>query len=359
MIEERGGMRRARGELYELRGPAADPDLSNADLAPTPVEQRTWTTYHIASLWIGLAVCIPTYMLAAGLVDGGMNWWQAILTILLGNLIVLLPMVAHRPRRHPLRHSVPGAGARLVRHRGRARAGDAARRWSPAAGSASRPGSAARRSTPCCAPPGRPGSGCRAAPGSPSRCSGSGTCGSWCAAATRSSALEAWAAPFLIAAGLALLAWAAGRAGGLGPILDRPSQFQTTGEFLRFFVPSLTAMVGFWATLALNIPDLTRYAKDQRAQVLRPAPRPADDHDALLVHRRRRDLGLGAASSARRSGIPVRPALEARNPLVDPALALRAAHRHAHHQRRRQRGGAGQRLRQPLAGAASPSRSAA
>jgi NCS1 family nucleobase:cation symporter-1 len=80
--------------------------------------------------------------------------------------------------------------------------------------------------------------------------------------------LEAWAAPFLIAAGLALFTWAVVRAGGLGPILDRPDRFATRGEFLAFFVPSLTAMVGFWATLALNIPDLSRYAKDQRAQVL-------------------------------------------------------------------------------------------
>jgi NCS1 family nucleobase:cation symporter-1 len=79
--------------------------------------------------------------------------------------------------------------------------------------------------------------------------------------------LEAWAAPFLIAAGLALLGWAVWRAGGIGPILARPSRFGTTGEFLRFFVPSLTAMVGFWATLALNIPDLSRFARDQKAQV--------------------------------------------------------------------------------------------
>ncbi|MEK6631492.1 MAG: cytosine permease, partial [Acidobacteriota bacterium] len=79
--------------------------------------------------------------------------------------------------------------------------------------------------------------------------------------------LEAWAAPFLIVAGLALLGWAMVRAGGLGPILDRPSRFQTTGEFLTFFVPSLTAMVGFWATLALNIPDLSRYARSQKAQI--------------------------------------------------------------------------------------------
>jgi NCS1 family nucleobase:cation symporter-1 len=79
--------------------------------------------------------------------------------------------------------------------------------------------------------------------------------------------LEAWAAPFLIVAGLALLAWAAQKAGGFGPMLSQPSKFQTTGEFLVFFVPSLTGMVGFWATLALNIPDLSRYARDQRSQI--------------------------------------------------------------------------------------------
>jgi nucleobase:cation symporter-1, NCS1 family len=79
--------------------------------------------------------------------------------------------------------------------------------------------------------------------------------------------LEAWAAPFLIVAGLALFAWAVTKAGGLGPTLAAPSRFATTGEFLAYFVPSLTAMVGFWATLALNIPDLSRFAKDQKAQV--------------------------------------------------------------------------------------------
>jgi NCS1 family nucleobase:cation symporter-1 len=79
--------------------------------------------------------------------------------------------------------------------------------------------------------------------------------------------LEAYAAPFLIVSGLALLGWAYQRAGGFGAMLSQPSRFQTTAEFVAFFIPSLTAMVGFWATLALNIPDLSRYAKDQQAQV--------------------------------------------------------------------------------------------
>ena len=70
-----------------------DPGLFNKDLAPIPAEKRTWTTYNYASLWVAMSVCIPTYMLASGLIAGGMNWWQAVGTILLGNVIVLAPML--------------------------------------------------------------------------------------------------------------------------------------------------------------------------------------------------------------------------------------------------------------------------
>ncbi len=70
-----------------------DPYLYNEDLAPIPLDRRTWGTYNYASLWVAMSVCIPTYMLASGLIAGGMSWWQAILTILLGNLIVLVPML--------------------------------------------------------------------------------------------------------------------------------------------------------------------------------------------------------------------------------------------------------------------------
>ena len=67
--------------------------LWNPDLAPTPPERRTWSTYNIAALWIGMSVVITTYTLASGLMQQGMNWWQAMVTILLGNTIVLVPMV--------------------------------------------------------------------------------------------------------------------------------------------------------------------------------------------------------------------------------------------------------------------------
>jgi len=75
------------------------------------------------------------------------------------------------------------------------------------------------------------------------------------------------AAPFMLSVGLLMLWWITSLAGGFGPVLSAPSKFQTTAEFVRFFVPSLTGMVGFWATVALNIPDFTRYARSQKAQM--------------------------------------------------------------------------------------------
>ncbi len=76
--------------------------LSNDDLKPVPASRRTWTVWNFAALWISMAACIPTYMLASSLIGGGMNWSQAIFTIFLGNVIVLIPMVlnAHAGTRY-------------------------------------------------------------------------------------------------------------------------------------------------------------------------------------------------------------------------------------------------------------------
>src|SRR5918912_548610 len=82
-----------QAELDRIKAGAMASSLYNEDLAPTGPEQRTWTTYNIAALWIGMAVVITTYTLASGLMAAGMNWWQALLTSSLGNILVLIPML--------------------------------------------------------------------------------------------------------------------------------------------------------------------------------------------------------------------------------------------------------------------------
>jgi NCS1 family nucleobase:cation symporter-1 len=252
-------------ELYELAGPPPDPRLSNADLAPTRISERTWSTYHIASLWVGLSVCIPTYMLAASLIQGGMNWWQAVVTIMLGNLIVSVPMVliAHAGTRYGIpfpvlaraSFGVTGSNIPSLLRAVVACGWFGIQTWIG--------GQAIYTMLKVAFPGWEP-------PLGQALCFTAFWLWNMYIVVRGSNSiklLEAYAAPFLIVSGLALLLWAMNRAGGLGPILSRPSAFHTTGEFFRFFVPSLTAMVGFWATLALNIPDLSRYARDQRAQI--------------------------------------------------------------------------------------------
>src|SRR5215468_5067537 len=79
--------------LASLPPDIKDSPLFNPDLAPVPQSRRTWTTYNFAALWISMAHCIPTYMLAGGLIAIGMSWWQALVTIALGNVIVLIPIL--------------------------------------------------------------------------------------------------------------------------------------------------------------------------------------------------------------------------------------------------------------------------
>src|SRR3989475_10687624 len=85
--------RRPNQVFVEVTEDLSGSPLWNPDLAPTPLARRTWSTYHIAALWIGMSVVITTYTLASGLMQQGMAWWQAMMTILLGNTIVLIPMI--------------------------------------------------------------------------------------------------------------------------------------------------------------------------------------------------------------------------------------------------------------------------
>src|SRR5271157_1722342 len=247
--------------------PAHDPTLYNPDLAPIPMERRTWGVYNYASLWVAMSVCIPTYMLASGLIAGGMSWWQAIGTILLGNLIVLVPMLlnAHAGARYGIpfpvfvraSFGVRGANIPAVLRALVACGWFGIQTWIG--------GQAIYSMLRIFWP------GAEHLPG-----------GVWvCFLAFWSlnmvviwrgietiKFLEGVGAPFMLGIGLLLLWWITRQAGGLGPVLSTPSKFQTGGEFMRFFIPSLTGMVGFWATVALNIPDFTRYAKSQKAQML-------------------------------------------------------------------------------------------
>ena len=257
----------------------AESALSNPDLAPTTAEQRTWRWYHFAALWVGMVMCIPAYMLAASLIDGGMSAMQAIMTVFLANTIVLVPMllIGHAGTKYGIPYAVLArasfgtSGARLP---------------------------ALMRAIVACGwygiqtwfggqiiytlvgvMLGHPLGG--------ESITGLGINGAqlicfllfwaiqfWYIFHGMESIrkLETYTAPLKIVICFVLLAWVYNKAGGFGPIWDQPSQFveggAKAGQFWLVFWPSLTAMVGFWATLALNIPDFTRFAKSQKDQIL-------------------------------------------------------------------------------------------
>jgi NCS1 family nucleobase:cation symporter-1 len=247
--------------------------LYNADLAPVPPEKRTWGTWNYAALWISMSLCIPTYMLASSLIGGGMNWWQAILTIFLGNCIVLIPMVlnGHAGAKYGIpfpvlvRASFGTKGANIPAMLraivacgwfgiqtwiGGASLYNIFRAWNP---------SLAEIDSSSLFPQVLPM-----------------ICFFlfWALnmfviylGVDSIRKLLVFKAFFLPIAALALLIWAIWAAKGLGPILSQPSKFATIADFWHYFFPALTGMVGFWATLSLNIPDFTRYARSQKAQV--------------------------------------------------------------------------------------------
>ena len=253
--------------LTDAYGLRADPTLYNADLAPTTPEQRTWGTYNYIALWFSMSMEVTTYMLASSLIAGGMNWKQAIATILLGNLIVLVPMIlnAHAGAKYGIPFPVfvrAPFGVRGAQVPAMLRALVACG-WF---GIQSWIGGQAIYAMLNVLWP--------TSVGMPSvlwMC----FLGFWLLnmvvvwrGVESIRHLQSFSAPFLLVMSLSLLFWMVHKAGGLGPMLSAPSQFHTTDSFLHFFFPSLTAMVGYWATLSLNIPDFTRYAKSQGSQIV-------------------------------------------------------------------------------------------
>ena len=256
----------------------ASTSLENADILPVPPERRTWRMGSYAALWISMSACVPTYMLASSLVGGGMNWWQAILTIFLGNAIVLVPILlnAHAGTRYGIpfpvfcRASFGTRGANIP---------------------------ALLRAFVACG-----WFGIQAWIGGDAICKILGVFFPAFAGGAHNALgitppqfacfMAFWAvnmfvvykgidsirillnikAPLLIVLGLVFLGWAYRRAGGFGPMLSQPSAFDPgqakAGQFMAFFIPGLTGMIGFWATLSLNIPDFSRYAASQRDQVV-------------------------------------------------------------------------------------------
>jgi len=266
----------AAAAAAELPPDVVSSPLYNPDLAPVPRSHRVWTTYNFAALWISMAHCVPTYMMAGTMLAAGMNWWQALLTIGLGNIIVLVPILLNA---HPgTKYGIPfpvlaraSFGTRGANIPAVLRAivacgwfgiqtfigGEAMRTfiealW-PAYGTLGGGASLLGLTLP----------------------SAITFFVFWAAQiliiyrgmnAVR--VFENWAAPIVLVMAAVLLVWAMARAGGAGPLLDKPSQFGSFSEFWAVFVPSLTGVVSFWATLSLNIPDFTRFGRGQKEQML-------------------------------------------------------------------------------------------
>lgn len=253
--------------------------LWNEDLAPTSAAARTWRWYHFTALWIGMVMCIPAYTLAASLIESGMSWSEAVVTVFLGNAIVLVPMllIGHAGAKYGIpyavlvRASFGTAGGRLpALLRALVACGwYAIQSWFGGAMIYTLAGVLI----------GHP------LGGAPIAGLGINVAQLVCFllfwaiqfyfvvhGIESIRKLETYTAPIKIVICFLLLWWIWAKAGGFGPIFDQPSQFgaggKKAGQFWPTFWPSLTAMVGFWATLALNIPDFTRFSKSQKDQLV-------------------------------------------------------------------------------------------
>ena len=263
-----------RYELADDRAVRSSP-LYNQDLAPVPVKRRTWTTYNYMALWIGMAHNIPTYLLASGLVALGMAWYQAILTIALANVIVLIPMLlnSHAGTKYGIPYpvfarssfGVFGANVAALLRAGVACGWFGIQTWIGGGALFTLAGALF----------GSGWSNAAAIAGHPWT--------QWLSFAifwviniliilrgmNAVRRFENWAAPFVLLVAFGLLAWMVSKAGGFGPIVSQGGTVGWGSDFwLKLFPPSLMGMIAFWSTLSLNMPDFTRFGKSQRAQAV-------------------------------------------------------------------------------------------
>ncbi|HEX2765258.1 MAG TPA: NCS1 family nucleobase:cation symporter-1 [Candidatus Limnocylindria bacterium] len=266
----------------QVEATIADSPLYNEDLAPVPIEKRNWTTYSYMALWIGMAINVPSWTLAAGLINLGMDWVQAVFTVMLGNVIVLVPMllISHAGTKYGIPYPVLarasfgtiGANLPALIRAGVACGWFGIQTWIGGLATFALVGAILGQD-------------------------------SWWATAAGVGFLwidpqpwtlwlsflifwlinlyivlkgmntlrvfESWSAPFLVGVAALLVIWMVVAAGGLGPILAQPNEFGGwTGDFWKIFFPSLMGMIAFWSTLSLNMPDFTRFGRSQRDQII-------------------------------------------------------------------------------------------
>jgi len=252
-----------------------DSGYANGDLAPLPIGRRTWTTYNYAALWIGMSHNIPTYLLASGLIAVGMNWVQALVTIALANLIVLLPMLlnSHAGTKYGIPYPVfarasfglRGANLPAILRALVACAWFGIQTWIGGEGFYTLVGALAGHGWTAATP---------AWGGYPWT--------QWLSFALfwvlemaiivrgmdTLRRFENWAAPVVLVAAVALLIYMVTKAHGFGAVLSEPARLGWGGRFWPVFFPSLMGMIAFWSTLSLNMPDFTRFSRGQRQQAV-------------------------------------------------------------------------------------------
>jgi NCS1 family nucleobase:cation symporter-1 len=255
------------GELSTTSISAVDTSLSNEDLAPTTRAHRTWGTYNYIALWFSMSMEITTYQLASSLIAKGMDWKQAVGTVLLGNLIVLIPMLlnAHAGAKYGIPFpvfirapfGVRGANIPAILRALVACGWFGIQTWI---------GGQAIHAMLLVVWP---------SVASVEWALWACFLGFWLLnmvvvwrGVESIRFLQGFGAPFMFVMAAALLIWVRMKAGSFGVMLSTPGKFHSWHEFLPVFFPALTGMVGYWGTLALNIPDFTRYSKSQGAQIV-------------------------------------------------------------------------------------------